>query len=142
MPIDRENFEAFQAAAVENADQIIRSAVFGLVTDLKFSSPVDTGRFRASWTVARGTSIPAPLPEGNYPPEDSIRFSGISARDVKLGGFFHVVNNTEYSEFLNEANHLADHEPGWIDSMGREYTDSINSQMEEMVEDVILRYLG
>ena len=54
----------------------VRTSVLEMASEMARLSPVDTGRFRASWTVSLGT--PAPAPAG-------LRFSAGSLAGLQIG---------------------------------------------------------
>ena len=141
MPLDRESVSAVWEQVKEEADQVIRTGVFELVAQLKAMSPVDTGRFRAGWTVGKGSTTPPPLPPGEYPTDPGIRMAGVSFADVGLGADVGIWNNTEYAEHLNQAAYLPDHEPGWIDDLGEQYTEVIEMRLEAAVQQALEQHL-
>jgi hypothetical protein len=80
-------------------EKLLRSAVLETDALLKSASPVDTGRFRASWQVGENAA-----PAGIAPPGD---YGNSSTNDVELdiakrtvGNVYSVHNNLPYAEPL------------------------------------------
>jgi hypothetical protein len=83
-------------------EKLLRSAVLETDGLLKAASPVDTGRFRASWQVGENaTSSPPDYlgneggPNANIPPMVKINY-----QDERLGNVYSVHNNLPYAEPL------------------------------------------
>ena len=82
-------------------EQLLRAAVLDADTLLKQASPVDTGRFRASWQVGENSSPGQPKPPGNYGNQPEIERIGYSQET--LGNVYSVHNNLPYAEKLATA---------------------------------------
>ena len=83
-------------------EKLLKSAVLDTDTLLKSASPVDTGRFRASWQVGENaTSSPSDYqgneggPNANIPPMVKINY-----QNERLGNVYSVHNNLPYAERL------------------------------------------
>lgn len=105
--------------ASQQMEKLLRVAVLETDSRLKQASPVDTGRFRASWQVGENSAGGGEKPEGNY--------SGIPAIDrigyqqEKLGNVYSVHNNLPYAERL-AANppHSKQTPPGWVQGIAKD----------------------
>lgn len=84
----------------------VKKITLGVYRDLILVSPVDTGRFRGSWTAAVGAPDTTVLPEAKkgqepYPPPDEA--AAAQALDaLQPFGQAWVSNNLPYAERLNE----------------------------------------
>lgn len=85
----------------EKLEKLLRAAVLEADSLLKQASPVDTGRFRASWQVGENSASGDPKPPGQYksvPPIEKIGYS-----QETLGNVYNVYNNLPYAEKLASA---------------------------------------
>lgn len=103
--------------AEQQFEKLLRVAVLETDSRLKQASPVDTGRFRASWQVGENSAGGGEKPEGSY--------SGIPAIDrigyqqEKLGNVYSVHNNLPYAEPL--ANGSSKQAPaGWVQGIAKD----------------------
>jgi hypothetical protein len=79
-------------------EKLLRAAVLETDSLLKQASPVDTGRFRASWQVGENSAPGGIKASGNYtgiPALDRIGYSKES-----IGNVYSVHNNLPYAESL------------------------------------------
>jgi hypothetical protein len=79
-------------------EKLLRSAVLETDGLLKAASPVDTGRFRASWQVGENAAPGGIVPPGDYgtaPPLTRIGYG-----QEKVGNIYSVHNNLPYAEPL------------------------------------------
>ena len=79
-------------------EKLLRSAVLETDGLLKAASPVDTGRFRASWQVGENAAPGGIAPPGGYgtaPPLTRIGYG-----QEKVGNIYSVHNNLPYAEPL------------------------------------------
>ena len=82
-------------------EKLLRSAVLETDGLLKAASPVDTGRFRASWQVGENAAPGGIAPPGDYgtaPPLTRIGYG-----QEKVGNIYSVHNNLPYAERLATA---------------------------------------
>lgn len=84
--------------AQQQYEKLLRVTVLETDSRLKAASPVDTGRFRASWQVGQNSAGGAPKPEGSYGQAPPI--SRIGYQQEKLGNIYSVHNNLPYAEKL------------------------------------------
>ncbi len=81
-----------------NLEQLLRSAVLQTDKRLKKTSPVDTGRFSASWQVGENAALGGIKPPGNYTTPAQIERLGY--QQEKLGNIYSIHNNLPYAEAL------------------------------------------
>ena len=82
----------------QQMEKLLRSAVLETDALLKSASPVDTGRFRASWQVGENAAPGGIAPPGDYgtaPPLTRIGYG-----QEKVGNIYSVHNNLPYAEPL------------------------------------------
>ena len=82
-------------------EKLLRAAVLETDGLLKSASPVDTGRFRASWQVGENAAPGGIVPPGDYgtaPPLTRIGYG-----QEKVGNIYSVHNNLPYAERLATA---------------------------------------
>jgi hypothetical protein len=98
-------------------EQLLRAAVLETDNLAKNASPVDTGRFRASWQVGENAAPGGVKPEGSYPSTPPIDRLGY--QQEKLGNVYSVHNNVSYAEFL--ANGSSPQAPaGWVQGIAKD----------------------
>ena len=107
--------------AEEKLDQLMRVVVLETDSQLKSQSPVDTGRFRASWVIGengtQGAYDAGPGGHGQSGP----RGVNYTPGTEKIGNTYHVHNSLIYAESL--ANGSSRQAPaGWVDIVAREMT--------------------
>jgi hypothetical protein len=103
--------------ASQQYEKLLRVAVLETDSRLKLASPVDTGRFRASWQVGENAAPGGQAPEGSYtstPPLSRIGYS-----QEKVGNVYSVHNNLPYAEPL--ANGSSKQAPsGWVQGIAKD----------------------
>jgi hypothetical protein len=103
--------------ASQQMEKLLRASVLETDSLLKQASPVDTGRFRASWQVGENAAPGGIAPEGNYsgtPP-----LSRIGYQQERLGNIYSVHNNLPYAEPLaNGSSKQAS--AGWIQGIAKD----------------------
>jgi hypothetical protein len=104
-------------------EQLLRVTVLETDSRLKQASPVDTGRFRASWQVgenaAPGGAKPAADYGGAVPPIERIGYS-----QERVGNIYSVHNNLPYAERLAQ---------GWSDQAPAGWVQGIAKDMQQFV---------
>lgn len=84
----------------------VKKIAIGVYRDLVLASPVDTGRFRGSWTCALDAPDTAVLPEAKKggevygPPDESQAAQALEG--LRPFGNAWISNNLPYAEALNE----------------------------------------
>ena len=98
-------------------EKLLRAAVLETDSLLKQASPVDTGRFRASWQVGENAAPGGIVPPGDYgtaPPLTRIGYG-----QEKIGNVYSVHNNLPYAEPL--ANGSSKQAPGgWVQGISKD----------------------
>ena len=100
-------------------EKLLKSAVLDTDTLLKSASPVDTGRFRASWQVGENAAPGGIAPPGDYgtaPPLTRIGYG-----QEKVGNIYSVHNNLPYAERLAAVPpHSKQTAPGWVQGIAKD----------------------
>ena len=79
-------------------EKLLRAAVLETDSLLKQASPVDTGRFRASWQVGENAAPGGISAAGSYSAAPPL--SRIGYNQEKVGNIYSVHNNLPYAEAL------------------------------------------
>jgi hypothetical protein len=79
-------------------EQLLRVAVLETDNRLKQASPVNTGRFRASWQVSENAALGKGAPPGKYSSQYPIQRVGYAKETI--GNVYSVHNNLPYAEPL------------------------------------------
>ena len=82
----------------QQMEKLLRVAVLETDNRVKMLSPVDLGRFRASWQVGENSASGGQKPEGAYPNQLPIERLGYSRE--RIGNIYSVHNNLPYAEKL------------------------------------------
>lgn len=93
----------------DNFEKLLRAAVLETDSLVKLASPVDTGRFRASWQVGQNSAPGKGAPEGQYTGAYAIQRIGYQKE--KAGNVYSVHNNLPYAEPLANGPSFP---PSWI----------------------------
>jgi hypothetical protein len=109
--------------ASQQMEKLLRVSVLDTDSLLKAASPVDTGRFRASWQVGENAApggIAAPGSYGSAPPLARIGYS-----QERIGNVYSVHNNLPYAEPLaNGSSRQTSGAPGgqagWIQGIAKD----------------------
>lgn len=103
--------------ASQQMEKLLRASVLETDSLLKQASPVDTGRFCASWQVGENSAPGGIAAEGSYsgiPPLSRIGYS-----QEKVGNVYSVHNNLPYAEPL--ANGSSKKAPaGWVQGVAKD----------------------
>lgn len=94
----RIKFEQIPDYAIGNIEQLLRVTVLETDNRLKLLSPVDTGRFRASWQVGKNSTPGKGAPEGQYGQQYPIQRIGYNKEEI--GNVYSIHNNLPYAEKL------------------------------------------
>ena len=92
----------------QQMEKLLRAAVLDTDSLLKAASPVDTGRFRASWQVGENSASGGRKPDGNYSKSEIdertaqgiIPIDRVGYGEEKIGNVYSVHNNLPYAEPL------------------------------------------
>jgi hypothetical protein len=116
----------------QQMEKLLRAAVLETDSLLKQASPVDTGRFRASWQVGENAAPGGIAPEGQFDTKKTFKTSkrGRTTQEVlpiqrlgyqqeKVGNIYSVHNNLPYAEPLaSGSSKQAD--PGWVQGIAKD----------------------
>jgi hypothetical protein len=101
----------------QQMEKLLRAAVLETDSLLKQASPVDTGRFRASWQVGENAAPGGIAPPGSY--SAAAPLSRIGYQQEKVGNIYSVHNNLPYAEPL--ANGSSKQAPGgWVQGAAKD----------------------
>ena len=101
----------------QQMEKLLRAAVLETDSLLKQASPVDTGRFRASWQVGENSASGGIAPPGSYGAAPAL--TRISYSQEKVGNIYSVHNNLPYAEPLaNGSSKQAS--PGWVQGIAKD----------------------
>ena len=129
--------------ATEQVEKLLRAAVMDTDALLKQASPVDTGRFRASWQVgensagnydagpqqaATGAFKDQPKPPGKPEPTELRK---MNYREEKVGNTYSIHNNLPYAEPLaNGSSKQAS--PGWVQGVAKDVQTRVKIAAEKI----------
>jgi hypothetical protein len=100
-------------------DQLLRVTVKETDKRLKSASPVDTGRFRASWQVGENAAPGGQVAPGSYGSAPELTRIGYSQE--KVGNIYSVHNNLPYAELLAAVPpHSKQASPGWVQGIAKD----------------------
>lgn len=98
-------------------EKLLRAAVLETDSLLKQASPVDTGRFRASWQVGENAAPGGIAPPGDYGSTPALTRLGY--QQERPGNIYSVHNNLPYAEPL--ANGSSKQAPGgWVQGVAKD----------------------
>ena len=103
--------------ASQQMEKLLRASVLETDSLLKQASPVDTGRFRASWQVGENSAPGGIAAEGSYsgiPPLSRIGYS-----QEQVGNVYSVHNNLPYAEPLANG-HSKQAPAGWVQGVAKD----------------------
>ena len=102
----------------QQMEKLLRAAVLETDSLLKQASPVDTGRFRASWQVGENSATGGIAPPGDYgaaPPLTRIGYG-----QEKVGNIYSVHNNLPYAEPLANGSSKQASPGGWVQGIAKD----------------------
>jgi hypothetical protein len=102
----------------QQMEKLLRAAVLETDSLVKQASPVDTGRFRASWQVGENAAPGAGEPAGSYSGISSIKRLGY--QQERIGNIYSVHNNLPYAEPLARGSSKQAPEPGWVQGIAKD----------------------
>ena len=112
-------------------NKLITAAVLTADQRLKLASPVDTGRFRASWAIGQNAAPFEGQSEGQYPsnlPPNAVNYS---IGNERAGNVYSIHNNLIYAEPL--ARGRSKQAPdGWVDSIAKDVQTYVNAEADRI----------
>jgi len=118
--------------AQEQTEKLLRAVVLETDSLLKQASPVDTGRFRASWQVGENSAAGGQAPEGSYPAAPQL--TRLNYQRETLGNVYSVHNNLPYAEPLANG-HSRQAPAGWIDNIANDIRTRARDAAERIGRD-------
>jgi hypothetical protein len=101
----------------QQMEKLLRAAVLETDSLAKQASPVDTGRFRASWQVGENAAPGGIAPPGDY--SGTAPLQRIGYQHEKLGNIYSVHNNLPYAEPLADGS-SKQAQPGWVQGIAKD----------------------
>jgi hypothetical protein len=101
----------------QQMEKLLRASVLETDSLLKRGSPVDTGRFRASWQVGENSASGGIAPPGDYSGAKPIQRIGY--QQEKVGNIYSVHNNLPYAEPLADGS-SKQAQPGWVQGIAKD----------------------
>lgn len=112
---------------------LVKAAVLTADQRLKLSSPVDTGRFCASWAIGENAAPFEGQPEGQYPnnvPPNAVNYS---LGNERVGNVYSIHNNLIYAEPLAIKGSRKSGIPGgWVDSIAKDVQTYVNAEADRI----------
>jgi hypothetical protein len=121
----------------QQMEKLLRAAVLDTDSLLKAASPVDTGRFRASWQVGENSASGGRKPDGSYNKSEIdertaqgiIPIDRVGYGEEKIGNVYSVHNNLPYAEPLAGGSYppswggqyrSKQASPGWVQGVAKD----------------------
>ena len=108
-----------------NLEQLLRDAVLQTDKRLKKTSPVDFGRFSASWQVGENAAPGGIKPPGSYSVPTEIERIGYTQE--KLGNIYSIHNNLPYAESLADGS-SKQAPAGWVQMVAKDIQSYVIAQ--------------
>jgi hypothetical protein len=117
--------------ASQQYEKLLRVAVLETDSRLKLASPVDTGRFRASWQVGENAAPGGQAPEGRY--SSTPPLSRIGYGQERVGNVYSVHNNLPYAERLAAVPpHSKQTPPGWVQGIAKDIQGFVRTNADRI----------
>ena len=115
--------------ASDQINKLITAAVLESDRRLKLASPVDTGRFRASWAIGQNAAPFQGQPEGDYPNSPPPEAVNYQLGNERAGNIYSIHNNLIYAESLAIKGSRKSNLPGgWVDSIAKDIQTYVNAE--------------
>lgn len=123
-------FDDIGKYAEEQFEKLLRVAVLETDSRLKQESPVDTGRFRASWAIGQNAAPFQGQPDGTYAQSPPLAVN-YQLGSEKAGNVYSIHNNLPYADRL--ATGWSTQAPsGWVDSVAKNIQTWVNAQADRI----------
>lgn len=112
-------------------NKLITAAVLTADQRLKLASPVDTGRFRASWAIGQNAAPFEGQGEGQYannPPPNAVNYS---LGNERVGNVYSIHNNLIYAEPLAKGRSKQAPD-GWVDGIAKDIQTYVNTEADRI----------
>ncbi len=103
--------------AEQQIEKLLRAAVLETDALAKQASPVDTGRFRASWQVGENVTSGNVAPPGRY--GSALPIIRLNYQQERPGNIYSVHNNLPYAEPLADGS-SKQAPPGWVQGIAKD----------------------
>jgi hypothetical protein len=114
-------------------NKLITAAVLTADQRLKLESPVDTGRFRASWAIGQNAAPFEGRPEGDYPDNVPPNAVNYSLGNEQVGNVYSIHNNLIYAEPLAIKGSRKSGVPGgWVDRIAKDIQTYVNAEADRI----------
>ncbi len=110
---------------------LVKAAVLTADQRLKLASPVDTGRFRASWAIGENAAPFRGEPEGEYQGNTPPKAVNYQLGNEKIGNVYSIHNNLIYAEPLANG-HSIQAPSGWVDSIAKDVQTYVNAEADRI----------
>ena len=117
--------------AADQFDKLLKAAVFETDKRVKLASPVDTGRFRASWAIGQNVAPFPGVPEGSYPTAPPPNAVNYQLGTEKAGNVYSVHNNLVYADPLARG-HSRQAPDGWVDGIAKDIQTWVDSEADRI----------
>lgn len=110
---------------------LLTAAVLTADGRLKLQSPVDTGRFRASWAIGQNAAPFEGQPEGSYssaPPPNAVNYQ---LGNERAGNVYSIHNNLIYAEPLAQGR-SKQAPAGWVDSIAKDIQTYLTAEADRI----------
>lgn len=123
-------FDDIGKYAEEQFEKLLRVAVLETDRRLKQESPVDTGRFRASWAIGQNSAPYQGKSPGDYPQAPPLAVN-YQLGNEKPGNIYSIHNNLPYAEPL--ATGWSKQAPsGWVDGIAKNIQTWVSAQADRI----------
>lgn len=113
-------------------DKLLRVAVLETDKRLKDESPVDTGRFRASWAIGQDAAPFEGQPPGKYTSAPPLAVNYVLGQE-KAGSVYSIHNNLPYAEPL-ALGHSKQAPDGWVDVIAKDIQTWVVTQATKIAK--------
>ena len=119
--------------AEDQFNKLVTGAVLIADERLKDKSPVDTGRFRASWAIGQNAAPFEGQPEGQYPQNVPPNAVNYSLGNERVGNVYSIHNNLIYAEPLAIKGSRKSGVPGgWVDSIAKDVQTYVDAEADRI----------
>lgn len=119
--------------AEDQFNKLVTAAVLTADQRLKLASPVDTGRFRASWAIGQNAAPFEGQPEGQYPQNVPPNAVNYSLGNERVGNVYSIHNNLIYAEPLAIKGSRKSGVPGgWVDSIAKDVQTYVDAEADRI----------
>jgi hypothetical protein len=122
------NLNQFLVLTEDVVGKMVRKAALDIFRLIVKGSPVDTGRFRASWVISVGAPSRTVEPEGEYTEQYAMaKTTELTPESVKGFAWVYISNNLPYGPALANG-HSGQAADGWIEFAVIKVSNQLNSQ--------------